>query len=116
MAAECGVLGEDCDAMDTWLKNWWAKSGIARKEWSGKEGEASRLKSTPIDATPSEVEHSSDEERYHATAFWNESGRGRAVWIRSGGLGKGRAAWQGRPAPHSEVWASVFWQVLSRRV
>ena len=79
MAAECGVLGEDCDAMDTWLKNWWARSRTVGKEWNGKEEEASLLKSTPIGAAPPKVENSPDEERCHATALRNESGGGRAT-------------------------------------
>ena len=52
--ADCGVLGEDCDAMDVILAQelvgeiWDCMKGV-----SGKEGKASRLKSTPIDAAPS---------------------------------------------------------------
>jgi len=59
--------------------NWWTESGIAGKECSGKEGEASRLKSTPIDAPLSEVE------RYHAMALRNEFGRGRVALARPAG-------------------------------
>ena len=92
------------------LKNLWPKSGIAGREWNGKEEEASRLKSTLIGAAPPDMERSLGEERIRAIALWNASGG------RPGGLGKARRPKQGRPAPHSEVWASVFWQVLSRRV
>ena len=70
------------------LKNWWPKSGIAGREWNGKEEEASRLKSTLIGAAPPEVEHSLDEELCRATALWNESGGGRAAWARPGGPSK----------------------------
>jgi len=83
--------------------NWWTESGIAGKECSGKEGEASRLKSTTIDAPLSEVERSSNkeryramaplseverssnEERYRAMALRNESGRGRVALARPAG-------------------------------
>ena len=64
---------------------WWPKSGIAGREWNGREEEASRLKSTLIGAIPPEADHSHDEECCRSTALRNVSGGGRAAWARPGG-------------------------------
>ena len=40
--------------------------------------------------------------------------RGRAACPGPGGLSKAGRPKHGRPVPHSKVWASVFWQKLSR--
>ena len=67
------------------LKNSWTEDGVAGKVWSGNGGEASRFKSTPIAPQPPEDERSNGEERWRAMLHRNESGGGRAAWVRPAG-------------------------------
>ena len=68
-----------------WAQELVDEAGVAGKVWSANGGEASRFKSTPIAPQPPEDERSNGEERWRAMVHRNESGGGRAAWVRPAG-------------------------------